>query len=212
MTPGNFRFLTDFVKANYTTDLTVDNIANFINLTNNTQLGTTWKVTYIGNEAIRLSIKGVCTGGNWRAQLQIDNVNLKQQTLMFRWIKKQDYCNDVPMVVYKSTGDSGQLSAFGYDGIAISKQTNLNLFSKDIINIDVDVELEIRVFKPVRVNINTNTNYSHSTSLTREQMIPILNDLVRTTTTKTLTIGSTNLAKLTDEDKKIATDKGWTLA
>ena len=32
------------------------------------------------------------------------------------------------------------------------------------------------------------------------------------TTTTTLTLGSTNLAKLTDEDKKIATDKGWTLA
>jgi hypothetical protein len=32
------------------------------------------------------------------------------------------------------------------------------------------------------------------------------------TTTKTLTIGSTNLAKLTDAEKKIATDKGWTLA
>ena len=32
------------------------------------------------------------------------------------------------------------------------------------------------------------------------------------TTTKTLTLGSTNLALLTDEDKKIATDKGWTLA
>jgi hypothetical protein len=27
-----------------------------------------------------------------------------------------------------------------------------------------------------------------------------------------LTIGSTNLAKLTDTDKAIATNKGWTLA
>lgn len=32
------------------------------------------------------------------------------------------------------------------------------------------------------------------------------------TTTQTINLGSTLLAKLTDEDKKIATDKGWTLA
>lgn len=32
------------------------------------------------------------------------------------------------------------------------------------------------------------------------------------TTTHTLTLGSTNLAKLTDEEKAIATEKGWTLA
>ena len=212
MKPGNFRFATDFVKANYTNDLTVDNIQDYIQLTNNTQIGTTWKVTYIGNKAIRLSIKGICTGGNWRIQLQIDNRNLKQETLMFRWIKKQEYCIVEPTAVFKNTLDSGQLNAFGYDGVTIARQTNINLFNKDILNVDVDVELEIRVLKPVRVNINTNTDYSNSTSLTREQIIPILNDLVKTTTTKTLTIGSTKLALLTDEDKKIATDKGWTLA
>ena len=33
-----------------------------------------------------------------------------------------------------------------------------------------------------------------------------------TETVKTLTLGSTNLAKLTDAEKKQATDKGWTLA
>ncbi len=32
------------------------------------------------------------------------------------------------------------------------------------------------------------------------------------TTTRTLTLGSTNLAKLTDEEKAIATQRGWTLA
>ena len=46
----------------------------------------------------------------------------------------------------------------------------------------------------------------------RNEMLRIFNKLGTITTTQTLSLGSTLLAKLTDEDKKIATDKGWTLA
>lgn len=53
---------------------------------------------------------------------------------------------------------------------------------------------------------------SSSTKFTREALLEIINNLATVTTTKTLTMGSTNLAKLTDEDKAIATNKGWTLA
>lgn len=55
-------------------------------------------------------------------------------------------------------------------------------------------------------------NISYSTSFTKEALVEILNNLATVTTTKTLTMGATNLAKLTDEDKAIATNKGWTLA
>ena len=51
-----------------------------------------------------------------------------------------------------------------------------------------------------------------STLFTREALLEILNNLATVTSTQTLTMGSTNLAKLTDEDKAIATNKGWTLA
>ena len=54
-------------------------------------------------------------------------------------------------------------------------------------------------------------NISSSTAFTREALVEILNNLGTVTSTKTLTMGSTNLAKLTDEDKAIATNKGWTL-
>ena len=47
---------------------------------------------------------------------------------------------------------------------------------------------------------------------TRDELMIMITTLKPTTSTKTLTIGSTNLAKLTAEDIKIATDKGWTLA
>lgn len=51
-----------------------------------------------------------------------------------------------------------------------------------------------------------------STLLTREALVEILNNLASVTSTKTLTMGPTNLEKLTDEDKAIATNKGWELA
>ena len=53
---------------------------------------------------------------------------------------------------------------------------------------------------------------SASNKLTHDSIMVIINGLQTVTTTQTLTLGSTNLAKLTDEEKKIATDKGWTLA
>lgn len=60
----------------------------------------------------------------------------------------------------------------------------------------------------MKVNFAINS----STKFTREALVEILNNLATVTSTKTLTMGSTNLAKLTDEDKAIATGKGWTLA
>lgn len=63
------------------------------------------------------------------------------------------------------------------------------------------------------ININANLNISASTKFTREALLEIIGNLkAKTSGTKTLTMGSTNLAKLTDEDKAIATNKGWTLA
>lgn len=53
---------------------------------------------------------------------------------------------------------------------------------------------------------------SASTQFEESDLVTILNNLATVTTTQTLTMGATNLAKLTDEDKAIATNKGWTLA
>ena len=51
-----------------------------------------------------------------------------------------------------------------------------------------------------------------STKFEESDLVTILNNLATVTSTQTLTMGSTNLAKLTDEEKAIATNKGWTLA
>lgn len=65
--------------------------------------------------------------------------------------------------------------------------------------------------------IGQNLNMSACTKLTHDSLMNIIGclyDYVSNgeTTTRTLTIGTENLSKLTDEEKAIATQKGWTLA
>ena len=61
-------------------------------------------------------------------------------------------------------------------------------------------------------NIGADLDISASTKFEREDLLVILNNLKTVTSATTLTMGATNLAKLTEEDKAIATNKGWTLA
>ena len=60
--------------------------------------------------------------------------------------------------------------------------------------------------------MKVNFDISASTRFEREDLIVILNNLATVSTTQTLKMGTTNLNKLTDEDKMIAINKGWTLA
>ena len=53
---------------------------------------------------------------------------------------------------------------------------------------------------------------SESPRLTHDSLMVVINGLQTVTETQTLNLGTANLAKLTDEEKKVATDKGWTLA
>lgn len=62
-------------------------------------------------------------------------------------------------------------------------------------------------------NISVSLNFSACNLLNHSTLLKILNGLVDLTgeEAKTLTLGATNLAKLTDEEKAIATDKNWIL-
>ena len=61
-------------------------------------------------------------------------------------------------------------------------------------------------------NIGADLDIHSSTKFTHEALLEIIGNLKTVTATKRLTMGATNLAKLTEEDKAIATNKGWTLA
>lgn len=59
--------------------------------------------------------------------------------------------------------------------------------------------------------ISANIDLSYCTELTVDSLMNVISQAA-TVTGKTMTLGSTNLNKLTDEQKAVATSKGWTLA
>lgn len=61
------------------------------------------------------------------------------------------------------------------------------------------------------MNINTSINFESCTELSYDSLMSIINNLEYKWSPETLILGSTNLDKLSDEDKMIATNKGWTL-
>lgn len=62
-------------------------------------------------------------------------------------------------------------------------------------------------------NLNiTGLNLIYCTALSHESLMYLINNLVSTETSKTINLGATNLSKLTDEEKAIAVEAGWTLA
>lgn len=69
---------------------------------------------------------------------------------------------------------------------------------------------EIR-FKADTLSI-TNLDLTSCKLLSHDSLLSILNSCAQTSDTKTLKLGADNLAKLSEEEKAIATNKGWTLA
>ena len=69
----------------------------------------------------------------------------------------------------------------------------------------------------IKGSINASLELSQSTKLTHESLMSVINALTDTSEldankTYKLTIGSTNLGKLTTEEQAIITNKGWTIA
>lgn len=61
-------------------------------------------------------------------------------------------------------------------------------------------------------NFKTSLRLAECRNLTHDSLMVFINGLQTVTTTQKLTLGSNLLDKLTDDEKKVATDKGWTLS
>ena len=55
-------------------------------------------------------------------------------------------------------------------------------------------------------------NMGNMNNLTKESVKSIVDNIGTPTSRQTLTLGSTNWNKLTEDEKNIARNKGWTLA
>lgn len=91
----------------------------------------------------------------------------------------------------------------------------LNLSSATYIYALFDSTAQLEEVRFVKESIPIRLNF-HSNYLSLESLLSILHGLKdyredTSGTTYTLTLGTTNLAKLTDEQKAIATEKGWNL-
>ena len=85
----------------------------------------------------------------------------------------------------------------------IGNVTNLN-------NLVRDCRKLANFIPPKNINVSI-SDFTNSTWVTVEQLVSIINNLNTVSTTQTLTLGATNLAKLTPAQIQIATDKGWTV-
>ena len=116
--------------------------------------------------------------------------------------------------------DKGYYFRKWYTNLYSSQTVFLNFINGIIVPKDTTIDITImyevghlfdRIEESFAVFGTNNTEAVNA--CTRQDLLDnYINRLHKTTTTKTLTLGATLLAKLTDEDKKIATDKGWTLA
>ena len=109
--------------------------------------------------------------------------------------------------------DTRKVDSMGYMFYGCSSLTSIpSLDTSNVINMD-SMFYDCSSLETIHmINIGANLKISSSTRFTREALLEIIGNLKTVTTTKTLTMGATNLAKLTDEDKAIATNKGWSLA
>lgn len=62
------------------------------------------------------------------------------------------------------------------------------------------------------IGLTVSFDLSSCTKLTHDSLMNVIDGLRTVTSKRTLTLGSANLAKLTDDEKAVATAKGWTLA
>ena len=134
---------------------------------------------------------------------QLDTSNVINMSNMF------NYCYTLQAIPLLDTSNVTSMSNMFYNCYSLqaipqldtSKVTTMSyMFGKCYILVKADI-----------TNMKVSFDLTNSTMLSQSELVKILNNLATVETTKTLTLSSTNLAKLTDEQKAIATAKGWTL-
>ena len=164
-------------------------------------LKVTDKVTNMSNMFRNCSKLTIVNSSNWNTE------NVLRMTNMFyicSSLTQLDVSNfDTSKVTYMSNmfNTCKALTQLDVSNFDTSKVTTMSSF---IANASV-----LQSFISCAIPVSFGAS---GTALTHDSLMSIINNLATVTTTQTLTLGSTNLAKLSSEEKAIATNKGWTLA
>ena len=102
------------------------------------------------------------------------------------------------------------LTSLDMSNCDVSKCTSSSAFSNTFGSNSSNSCIALTDFKAPK-NISANISFQYCTALTHDSLMSIINNLATVTSTKTLTLGTTNLAKLSSEEVAIATNKGWTV-
>ena len=100
--------------------------------------------------------------------------------------------------IFQNCSGLTSLDVSGFDTANVTNMSNMFIGCSSLTSLDS------------MSNISTNLDLS-PTILDTTSLLDVINNLVAVTTTQTLTLGSTLLAKLTEDQIAIATNKGWTV-
>ena len=124
------------------------------------------------------------------------------------------HCHNLKYIKGISNWDTGNITDMSWMFCNCSQLTQL-----DVSNFDTSKVTNMRSFIANTTALQSFISCAipvsfeaKGTALTHDSLMSIINNLATVTKTQTLTLGSTNLAKLSSEEKAIATNKGWTLA
>ena len=126
-------------------------------------------------------------------------------------------CSSLKSVDFIKNWDMTNCKSFNGTFNANSSLESIDLSNLDASNVTNFTKVvykctNLKNFKaPKNISVSIN-DFSGSPNLTVESIIDIINNLATVSTTQTLILGATNLAKLTTEQIQIATDKGWAVS
>ena len=157
------------------------------------------------NPNIAYSINNIFFDNGWLKSISLNTttgVPMKVKSMSEAF----NYCSQLKTLPLMDLTQCTRFSVIGCNSLESIPAYDLS----NITSINLSSLYKLKEFHATGMKVSFDISFS--TYFTKEALVEILNNLATVTTTQTLTMGATNLAKLTDSDKAIATDKGWTLA
>ena len=163
---------------------------------------------------------------NTSSMTTMDNMFTSQNSLIILDLSEWDTSKVTSMYyMFKNCGnltsldlsewDTSKVNNMSYMFDSCSKLTTLDMSNCDVSNVTSSNDMfstcySLTHFKAPK-NINFTFNLTHSSLLTHESLMSIINNLAVVTGTKYLQLEASCKDKLSDEERAIATNKGWSL-